>query len=416
MAAVIPVTGWFLQRVTTRTAYATAMLTFSAGTLIAALAPSFAVLLVGRVVQAGGTAVMMPLLMTTVMMLVRPEERGKMMGNISVVMSLAPAAGPVVGGLIINYLHWNYIFVLVLPIALLALFLGQRLMVNVTTPHKASLDIFSVIISAFAFGGLVYGLSGLGTIDPNADRTITWVALGVGIVAMAVFIWRQISLQKTGSPLLDLRTFQSYNFTVSNVMFVIGMASMFGSLNLLPYYLQNVLKLEPVYIGLILLPGGLWMAILGPFVGRLYDRVGPKPLIIPAMFLISAVLWAMTLLGTGTWWPLIVAGYLIMCTGFSFLFGPLFTLSLGSVKPEFYSHGSALLGSIQQVAGAAGVALLIAVMASVASTLGGIENVEGLAAGIRTAFLVGAILSVFAVIAAFFIRKPDPAPQGGWGH
>jgi len=237
----------------------------------------------------------------------------------------------------------------------------------------------------------------------------------VGIVTMAVFIWRQISLQKSGSPLLDLRTFQSYNFTVSNVMFVIGMASMFGSLNLLPYYLQNVLKLEPVYIGLILLPGGLWMAMLGPFVGRLYDKFGPKPLIIPAMMVISAVLWAMTLLGTATWWPLILVGYLIMCTGFSFLFGPLFTLSLGAVKPDLYSHASALLGSIQQVAGAAGVALLIAVMASRAQALGGIDNVEALASGIRMAFLIGAIISLAAVVTTFFIRKPDPVPQGDWG-
>ena len=314
-----------------------------------------------------------------------------------------------------RYLPWHYFFILVLPIALIALSLGARRLVNVSEPHKASLDVLSVILSAFAFGGLVYGLSGLGTVDAATDQTPTWIALGVGVVAMVVFIWRQISLQRTGSPLLDLRTFKSYNFTVANVMFVIGMASMFGSLNLLPYYLQNVLKLEPVYIGLILLPGGLWMAILGPFVGRLYDKVGPKPLIIPAMMVISAVLWAMTLLGTTTWWPLLLVGYLIMCTGFSFLFGPLFTLSLGSIQPQYYSHGSALLGSIQQVAGAAGVALLIAVMASRAQSLGGIDNVEALAAGIRTAFLVGAIISLAAVVTTFFIRKPDPAPQGGWG-
>ena len=417
MAVVIPVSGFLLQRLSTRTIYILAMSLFSAGTALAIFAPNLEVLVFCRVVQASGTAVMMPLLMTTVMTLVAPQNRGKMMGNISVVMSLAPAAGPVVGGLIISYLPWHYIFILVLPIALIALTLGMRRMVNVTTPHKASLDVISVILSALAFGGLVYGLSGLGSLDAaqSGSQSTAWIALGVGIVTMAVFIWRQISLQKSGSPLLDLRTFQSYNFTVSNVMFVIGMASMFGSLNLLPYYLQNVLKLEPVYIGLILLPGGLWMAVLGPFVGRLYDKIGPKPLIIPAMFVISGVLWAMTLLGTATWWPLILVGYLILCTGFSFLFGPLFTLSLGSVKPEFYSHGSALLGSIQQVAGAAGVALLIAIMASRAQSLGGIDNVEALASGIRMAFLVGAIISVFAVIAAFFIRKPDPAPQGSWG-
>ena len=416
MAVVIPVTGFLLQRLSTRTIYVLAMSLFSAGTALAIFAPNLELLVFCRVVQASGTAVMMPLLMTTVMTLVAPQNRGSMMGRISVVMSLAPAAGPVVSGIILSYFHaWQYLFILVLPISLLALFLGWQRMVNVTTPHKASLDIASVIISAFAFGGIVYGLSGLGTTEANVDQTTTWIALGVGIVAMVIFVWRQLSLQKTNAPLLDLRTFKSYNFSVSNIMFVIGMASMFGSLNLLPYYLQNVLKLEPLYLGLILLPGALWMAFLGPFVGKLYDRIGPKPLIIPAMFLISAVLWAMTLLGTNTWWPLVMVGYLVMCTGFSFLFGPLFTLSLGSVKPELYSHASALLGSIQQVAGAAGVALLIAVMASVAQHLGGLDNIEALAGGIRMAFLVGAIISVFAVITAFFIKKPDPAPQGGWG-
>ena len=418
MAVVIPVTGFLLQRLNTRPIFILAMSLFSVGTGLAILAPSLELLVLARVVQASGTAVMMPLLMTTVMTLVPPEHRGKMMGNISVVMSLAPAAGPVVAGVILNYLPWRYLFIIVLPIALVALTLGARRMLNVTTTRYAPLDVVSVIISAFAFGGLVYGLSGFASPEGAGDALAVWVPLIVGALAMVIFILRQLALQKKNAPLLDLRTFQSYNFTVSNIMFVIGMASMFGSLNLLPYYLQNVLGLSPLYIGLILLPGGLLMAAMGPFVGRLYDRIGPRPLIIPGIALVSVVLWAMTLLGTATPWPLILAGYLVMCLGFSVLFGPLFTLSLGSVKPELYSHGSALLGSIQQVSGAAGVALLIAIMSARSATLGaaGTAPVEALAAGIRTAFLVGAILSLFAVAAAFFIRKPEPAPQGGWGH
>ena len=416
MAVVIPITGFLLQRLNTRPVFVLALSLFSAGTALAIVSQSLPLMIVARVIQASGTAVMMPLLMTTVMTLVAPGNRGKMMGNISIVMSLAPAIGPVVGGAIIHFLPWQFLFILVLPIALLSLGLGWRLMVNVTTPRYAPLDVLSVIVSAFAFGGLVYGLSAFGT-PGGYDPVMAWGPLGVGVVAMVIFITRQLMLQKKDAALLDLRTFQSYNFTVANIMFVIAMASMFGAIGLLPYYLQDVLHLDVLYIGGILLPGGLLMGLLGPFVGRLYDKIGPKPLIIPGMIIVSAVLWAGTQLYADTPWQAVLVVYTIMCVGFALLFGPLFTLSLGSIKPQFYSHGSAILGSVQQVAGAAGVALLISVMSATqaANLAAGAAAPDALAAGIRAAFLIAAIVSLFAVATVFFFRKPEPQPQGGWG-
>jgi MFS transporter, DHA2 family, lincomycin resistance protein len=413
---VIPVTGFLLQRLNTRPVFILALSLFSAGTALAIVSQNLPLLIVARVIQASGTAVMMPLLMTTVMTLVPPENRGKMMGNISIVMSLAPAIGPVVGGTIINFFPWQFLFILVLPIALLSLGLGLRLMVNVGTPRYAPLDVFSVIVSAFAFGGLVYGLSAFGT-PGGYDPLMAWGPLIVGIVAMAIFVTRQLSLQKKDAALLDLRTFKSYNFTVANIMFVIAMASMFGSIGLLPYYLQDVLHLSVLYIGGILLPGGLLMGLLGPFVGRLYDKIGAKPLLIPGIIIVSAVLWSGTLLSPTTPWQAVLVVYTIMCVGFALLFGPLFTLSLGSIQPQYYSHGSAILGSIQQVAGAAGVALLIAVMSATQGSqlAAGAVPEEALSAGIRASFLIAAIISLFAVATVFFFRKPDPQPQGGWG-
>ena len=416
MAVVIPITGFLLQRLNTRPVFILALSLFSTGTAIALVSQTLPLLIVARIIQASGTAVMMPLLMTTVMTLVPPESRGRMMGNISIVMSLAPALGPVVGGTIIHFLPWQFLFILVLPIALFSLALGMRLMVNVSTPRYAPLDVFSVIISAIAFGGVVYGLSAFANRD-GFDPLLAWGPLLVGIVAMAVFVWRQLVLQQKNAALLDLRTFKSYNFTIANIMFVVAMASMFGAIGLLPYYLQDVLKLDVLYIGGILLPGGLLMGFLGPFVGRLYDKVGPKPLIIPGIIIVAAVLWAGTLLSTTTPWQAVLVVYTIMCIGFALLFGPLFTLSLGAVKPELYSHGSAILGSIQQVAGAAGTALLISVMSATQATnlAGGADAPSALAAGIRAAFLIAAIVSLLAVVTAFFFRKPDPQPQGGWG-
>lgn len=417
MAVVIPVTGFLLQRLDTRPIFLLAMSLFSVGTLVAALAPGLEVLIVARVIQASGTAIMMPLLMTTVMTLVPPETRGKTMGNISIVMSVAPAIGPTISGIILNYLHWRWMFILVLPIALGALVLGARRMVNVTTPRYAPLDLPSVVVSAFAFGGLVYGLSNLGLPDAPIPG---WISLAVGIVAMAAFVWRQLRLQHRDAALLDLRVFGSRNFTVSIVMMAIAMSALFGTIILLPIYLQDVLGMTTLETGLLLLPGGLLMGLLGPRVGRLYDRHGPTVLLVPGMIVVSLVLWAMTLLGPTTWFGYILAGHVVMSIGFALLFTPLFTVSLSSVPPRFYSHGSALLGSVQQVAGAAGVALFVALMTirTAALAAGGAAPKVALSGGITTGFLCGAVLSLFAIAAAFFIRRAPQhgGPAGAPGH
>src|SRR3954447_20956316 len=164
MAVVIPVTGWFLQRVTTRQAFGLAMFVFCTGTLLAALAPSsmFWVLVVARVIQASGTAVMMPLLMTTLMSVVPEHDRGRVMGNVTLAMSVAPAMGPAVSGLILEYLSWRWMFGLVLPIAALIGLAGMARLKNIGEPTAGSIDVPSVIASAIGFGSLVYGLSLIG--------------------------------------------------------------------------------------------------------------------------------------------------------------------------------------------------------------------------------------------------------------
>src|SRR3954471_17588931 len=157
MAVVIPITGWFLQRVTTRFAFGLAMGTFCAGTLLAACAWTFPVLLVARVVQAGGTAVMMPLLMTTLMAVVPMHDRGRVMGNVMLAMSVAPALGPAVSGVILSSFSWRWIFLVVLPISAGIGIVGLRRLRDVGEPVPGTVDWWSVLIAAIGFGFLVYG-------------------------------------------------------------------------------------------------------------------------------------------------------------------------------------------------------------------------------------------------------------------
>ena len=415
MAVVIPITGYLLQRLNTRPVFILAMSLFSTGTLISGTAPGFELLLVGRVVQACGTAIMMPLLMTTVMNLVPPQSRGKTMGNISIVMSVAPALGPTISGFILEHLDWRWMFYLVLPIALAALALGYAKIKNVTTPSKAPLDVLSIVLSAFGFGGLVYGLSNLGGEASHAAASVfpAWLPLAVGAVSIALFIMRQLALQKRDSALLDLRTFTSPVFTVSVVMMAISMMAMFGSLILLPIYMQNVLGLDASQTGLLLLPGGLVMGLMAPFVGRLFDRFGARVLIVPGTVLVSSVLWIMTTLDQSTSVFLLLGLHVTLSVGLALMFTPLFTSSLGSLPRHLYSHGSAVIGTIQQVAGATGIALFVSLMTLRTSELiaDGVSTIPATSQGIQLAFLCGAITSLFAIVAAFFIRRPPSVPM-----
>jgi DHA2 family lincomycin resistance protein-like MFS transporter len=410
MAVVIPITGFLLQRFNTRPIFIAAMTLFSIGTLIAAIAPGFEVLLIGRIVQASGTAIMMPLLMTTALTLVPKSSQGRTMGNISIVISVAPAIGPTISGLILSVLDWRWMFIIVLPIALIALAMGSARIQNVTTPVKSRVDLLSVILSAFGFGGLIFGLSNLGTVEVTSPTG--WVPLAVGVIALAVFVIRQLRLQREDRALLDLRTFQSPTFSLAVALLAVSMMALFGTLIVLPIYLQDVLGLDPLATGLLLLPGGLISGVLAPFVGRIYDRSGPTVLLVAGTIIVSGAFWFMTTLNQSTAVGTVLVAHVGLSIGLALLFTPLFTASLGSLRPSLYSHGSAIVGTVQQLAGAAGTALFIAVMSSrETSRLSmGASEIAATADGIQGAFMWGAVISLFAIPAAFFIRKSAIKP------
>jgi DHA2 family lincomycin resistance protein-like MFS transporter len=408
MAVVIPTTGFLIQRISTRRLFTVAMGLFVAGTALATIAPGFDVLLIARIIQASGTAIMLPLLMTTVMNLEPHETLGRRMGNISIVISVAPALGPTISGLILSQLSWRFLFIFILPIAISMLIVGTRRMRNVGKTSLASIDITSVILSIFGFGGIVFGLSSIGS---PASQGSMWMLLApfvVGAIALACFIWRQIVLQRTDRALLNLNTFRTPTFTISVVMFVVCMMGMFGAFILLPLYMQNVLGLSVLNSGLLLLPGGLAMGLLAPFVGRIYDKIGPRLLLLVGSTLTAGALWGLAfLLDAHSSWVTLFICHIIFSVGLAFIFTPLFTSSLGSLPKHLYSFGSATVSTMQQVAAAAGIALFVSIMSgvAVAALSNGASSAEAYAAGIHTSLLLGAAICSLAIVTAFFIKK-----------
>ncbi|ANY10375.1 MFS transporter [Pseudonocardia sp. HH130630-07] len=408
MAVVIPMTGYLLDRFSPRHIFLAAMTLFVLGTLVCALAPGFAVLMLGRIIQASGTAVMLPLLMTTAVRLIPPQRRGATMGTVSLAIGVAPAIGPTVSGIILTSLSWRWMFGIVLPIALLALVAGARRLESTRRGPAAPLDLPSVVLSALAFGGLLFGISSIGE-SVNGEAPIApWIPIVVGALSLVLFVLRQVRLQREDRALLDLRAFTHRRFTVSLVLIVLSMMGLIGSFVLLPLYLQNVLHASTFVTGLAILPGGLTMAVLGTVVGRLYDRFGARPLVIPGTALVAIAQWLFTTLGaTSAVWVVVAIHLVLMMVGVAFILTPVMSDALGNLPSSLDSHGSAILSTLQQFGGAVGTALFTTVtVAASASVSTGVD-----AGGTQAAFVCAAVVATAAVGVALAVRRRSGAAR-----
>ena len=404
MAVVIPTTGWILTRFRLRAVYIAAMLIFTAGTLVAALAPVFIMLVAGRVIQAIGTAIMMPLLMTTVLNLVPFEKRGRVMGIVGMVISAAPALGPTVGGVILEQLDWRWMFWTVLPIAVVTLIVGGTMLRNITETRPMKLDFGSVILSAIGFSGLIYGLSSLGEAARGVALVPAWIPLAIGGLSLTVFVLRQLALGHNA--FLNVRVFAVPTYAFAMVLMIAANMAMFGTFIVLPIYIQQVLGFDAQVAGMVMLPSGILMGILGIFVGRAFDAVGARPLLIPGSIIGAAGLWGMTTLNATSPLWILVLWNILMAVGIGMMMGPLMTSALSSLPGRLYQHGSAIFSTLQQVAAAGGTALYITVM-SVAAVVGFGQGEDPLTAqmtGMHNALIWGAVIMLVPVVGAIFFR------------
>ncbi|WP_276353326.1 DHA2 family efflux MFS transporter permease subunit [Cohnella caldifontis] len=416
IGVLVPVTAILQEWFTTRQMFLSAMILFFAGTLIAAVAPGFELLLVGRVVQALGTGLMLPVMMNTFLVIFPPEKRGGAMGLIGLVIMFAPAIGPTISGLILDSLPWRWLFILVLPLAAVSIVCAAAFLKNVTTVTKPRVDILSIVLSTIGFGGVVFGFSKAGE-NGWSDEQVYWPII-VGCVALALFIWRQLRLK---SPVMDLRAFKFPMFTLVTVLLFVLMMTLFSSMTLIPLYLQGALFLTAFKSGLMLLPGGMVNGVMGVVSGKLFDKFGPRVLVIPGLAIVMLALYLFTGFDANTSTGYIIAIHIVMLIGLSLVMMPAQTTGLNQLPPHLYPHGTAILNTLQQVSGAIGTALFISIMTNgTKDYMSGSKDptnpgeiANGVVAGVHDAFWIGLIIAAVAFVIGLFIRRTKaPAPEG----
>lgn len=416
MGIVIPISAVLVQWFTTRQLFISVMTIFTIGTTVSALAPTFIVLLIGRLIQAIGTGLLMPIIFNVFLLLYPPHRRGKIIGMLGLVFMFAPAIGPTLSGIIVEYLGWRYLFITVIPFSLFSIAFAYKYLINVGEVTKPKLDFLSALYSTIGFGTIIYGFSSAGESEAGFLTPEVFVTILVGFSSIALFARRQFKLKE---PMMDLRVFKYPMYTHAVVMFLIVIMAMFASELILPVFMQGPMMLTAATAGLVLLPGSILNGLLSPVMGHLFDRFGPRVLMIPASIILAGTMFILSTLTAETPIWLIVICYMLLMISVSATMMPVETNGLNQLPKKLYPHGTAVLTTLQPVAGAIGVSVFISIMN--ARQLHFLEKSsnpndpatisDAMVAGVELVYFIGFIMTIIAVFLAFTVYRATPQEE-----
>jgi len=353
----IPISAFLMRSYTFRQLFLASMTLFFFGSIICSMAMNFPVMMIGRVVQAAGAGILMPLGSNVFMTLFPPHKRGAAMGMLGIAMILAPAVGPTITGYVIQNYDWHVMFYAMSFFGLVTLLLGTAWF-RLTQPlSKPSFDALGVLFSTIGFGSLLYGFSEAG--NDGWDSPIVISTIVIGLIGIAAFAMRELSMK---DPMLNIRVLKVPEFSFTLFINVIVTMALFGGMLLLPIYLQSIRGFSPVDSGLLLLPGSLIMGITGPIAGRLFDRFGIRPLAIFGLTLMTYGTWELTQLNMDTSYYSIMGIYMLRSFGMAFIMMPIMTAGMNALPMKMIPHGNATQNTLRQVAGSIGTAILVTVM------------------------------------------------------
>ena len=417
----IPVSAWLINSFSSKKLYISAMTTFLIGTIICFLAQNFSVLLIGRLIQAIGVGLSMPLLQNIMLTIFPPEKRGSAMGMAGIVIGLAPALGPTLSGWIIDHYSWRDLFGMVIPIVILVLVLALFFMKSVIELTHPKIDTISAILSTIGFGSLLYGFSSVGDKGWLSKEVLGFLI--IGIIFIFLFSKRQLKIEH---PFLELRVFKSKIFTIAAVLAGVTNMAMIGAEMVLPLYIQNIRGESAFHSGLMLLPGALVMGLMMPITGAIFDKRGARKLAITGMFILTSATLPFAFLTSKTSVIVIIVLYAIRMFGISMVMMPVTTSGMNALPAHLISHGTAVNNTFRQVASSIGTAILISVLTNVtknnlptksileATPLAYKDQaINATLSGYHAAFLVAVIFGFIGWLITFTLAKKKNYVQGG---
>lgn len=417
----IPISAWLINSFSSKKLYISAMTTFLIGTIICFIAQNFPVLLAGRLIQAVGVGLSMPLLQNIMLTIFPPEKRGSAMGMAGIVIGLAPALGPTLSGWIIDHYSWRDLFGMVIPIVILVLVLALFFMKSVIELTHPKIDAISAILSTIGFGSLLYGFSSVGDKGWLSKEVLGFLI--VGAIFIFLFSKRQLNIEH---PFLELRVFKSKIFTIAAVLAGVTNMAMIGAEMVLPLYIQNIRGESAFHSGLMLLPGALVMGLMMPITGAIFDKRGARKLAITGMFILTSATLPFAFLTSKTSVIVIVVLYAIRMFGISMVMMPVTTSGMNALPAHLISHGTAVNNTFRQVASSIGTAILISVLTNVtknnlptksileATPLAYKDQaINATLSGYHAAFLVAVIFGFIGWLITFTLAKKENYVQGG---
>ncbi|MGV0167971.1 MDR family MFS transporter [Furfurilactobacillus sp. WILCCON 0119] len=413
----IPISAYLSSRFNSKWLYISAMTIFEIGTIIAFIAPNYGTLLSGRLIQAVGVGIAMPLLQTLMLTIFPASSRGAAMGLAGIVIGVAPAIGPTLSGWVIDNYTWRDLFGMIIPIVALVIILAFFFMKSVIETSKPKLDWLSVGLSTLGFGSLLYGFSSVGNDGWTSVKVISMLVIGVIIIGL--FVWRQLTMEK---PFLQLRVFKSKEFTIAAILSSVIMMAMTGVELVLPLYLQIVRGMSAFHSGLTLLAGAMMMALMSPITGQTFDRLGARRLAIAGMFLLTAGTIPFAMITKSTPTIYITFLYAVRMFGISMVMMPVTTAGMNALSFDLISHGTAVNNTTRQVATSIGSAILVSVLTNV--TKGAmpahhilketpleykVKAINATLSGYHATFWVAIAFCLIGFVLAFFLKGANRA-------